>query len=84
MSSLEAMEPSVSQALDDVNRAARDDISGTGQAHLNLREAIRRLTLAVETPGETLMRNRFQVYYLNYAHLPRAGIPLLGQIADSH
>lgn len=67
MSSLGARKPLVSQALDDVNQAAQDDINGTGQAHLKLREAIRKLTLAVETPGETLMRNRFQVYHPNHS-----------------
>ena len=79
VSSLGAGKSSVSQALDDVNQAAQDDISGTGQAHLKLREAIRKLTLAVEKPGETLMRNRFQVYYLSHPPLPRASIHLLGQ-----
>ena len=79
MSSLGAGKSSVSQALDDVNQAAQDDISGSGQAHVKLREAIRRLTLAVETPGETLMRNRFQVYNLSHPPLPRAGIHLPGQ-----
>ena len=79
MSSLGAEKSSVSQALDDVNQAAHDDITGTGQAHLKLREAIRKLTLAVETPGETLMRNRFQVYYLSHPLLPRADSHLPGQ-----
>lgn len=51
----------VSQALDDVNKAAQADTNSTGQAHINLREAIRKLTLAVEKPEETLMRLRFQV-----------------------
>ena len=79
MSSLGARKSSVSQALDYVNQAAHDDISGTGQAHLKLREAIRKLTLAVETPGETLMRNRFQVYYLSHPLSPRADFHLLGR-----
>ena len=79
MSSLGPGKSSVSQALDDVNQAAQHDIGGTGQAHLKLREAIRKLTLAVETPGETLMRNRFQVYYLSHLPLPRSDIHLLGQ-----
>lgn len=52
---------SVSQALHDVNNAARDDTNGTGQAHFNLLESIRKLTLAVERPAETLMRHRFAV-----------------------
>ena len=58
---------SVSQALDYVNKAAQKDINGTGQAHVDLRESIRKLTLAVEKPGETLMRHRFDIRYVKYA-----------------
>ena len=69
--------PSVSQALNDVNKAARDDVNGTGQAHLNLREAIQKLTLAVEKPAETLMRTRFEVCCLTSPSLPRTSGHLL-------
>lgn len=53
--------PQVSQALENVNKAAQDDTNGTGQAHFAFLESIRNLTLAVENPAETLMRNRFEV-----------------------
>ena len=79
MSSSGPSKSSFSQALDDVNQAAQDDVTGTGQAHLNLQEAIRKLTLAVESPGETLMRNRFQVYSLSHPPLLRVAMHLLDQ-----
>ena len=52
---------SLSQALDDVNKAAQEDTHGTGRAHYNLLESIQKLTLAAEKPAETLMRSRFEV-----------------------
>ena len=61
MTSILTRDFSVSQALHDVNNAARDDTNGTGQARFNLLESIRKLTLAVERPAETLMRHRFAV-----------------------
>ena len=67
----------ISQALDDVNKAAQDDTNGTGQPHSNLRESIRKLTLAVEKPEETLMRHRFEVLYLSCSPLSRVISQLL-------
>ena len=52
---------SISQALSEVNKAAQADTHGVGQAHFNFLESIRNLTLVVEKPGETLMRNHFEV-----------------------
>ena len=61
MASMVTRDSSVSQTLQNVIKAAQDDTTGTGQAHLTLRESIRKLTLAVEKPAETLMRHRFEV-----------------------
>lgn len=62
-------EPAVTQALEHVNKAAQADTSGTGQAHSDLIESIRKLTLAVEKPNETLTRCRLEVGTLNYSPL---------------
>ena len=51
----------LSKALQDVQKAAASDTTRTGQAHVELLDAVRRLNLAAETPAETLMRMRFEV-----------------------
>ncbi len=51
----------VSKEIDNVRKAAQADTTGSGQAHVDMLEAIRKLNLAVETPAETLMRMRFEV-----------------------
>ena len=56
------MNQHVSQAIEDVQRAARADASGTEQAHVDFLESIRKLNIAAETPAETLMRMRFEVW----------------------
>ncbi len=73
MTSISTRDLSVSQALDDVNKAARDDTNGTGQAHFSLLESIRKLELAVERPGETLMRHRFAVRYSTLLAFVKSG-----------
>lgn len=66
MGSLAVNRSSILQALNDVNKAAQLDTTGADQAHTDLLDSIRKLTLAVEKPGETLMRFRFEVmYYTN-------------------
>ncbi|KAL8727832.1 MAG: hypothetical protein Q9181_005564 [Wetmoreana brouardii] len=50
----------LSKAIADVQKAADADKSGNGQNHVALLEAVRRLSLAAETPAETLMRMRFE------------------------
>ncbi|KAG8528780.1 uncharacterized protein KY384_006468 [Bacidia gigantensis] len=50
----------VKKALESVQKAVQGDLNGTGQAHVDLLETIRKLSLAVETPAETLMRMRFE------------------------
>ncbi|KAI4194076.1 MAG: hypothetical protein LQ350_007985 [Teloschistes chrysophthalmus] len=50
----------LSKAISDVQKAAQADKNGTGQNHVELLEAIRKLSLAAETPAETLMRMRFE------------------------
>lgn len=64
MASLSINHSNILQALDDVNKAAHLDIAGTDQAHTDLLESIRRLTLVAEKPKETLMRVRFEVWCL--------------------
>ena len=64
---------SVSQALDAVNKAVQGDTNGDGQAHITLLNSIRKLTLAVEKPAETLMRHRFEVIRLQIAPEMRDG-----------
>ena len=64
MASLSINHSNILQALDDVNKAAQLNITGTDQAHTDLLESIRKLTLVVEEPGETLMRFRFEVWCL--------------------
>ena len=64
MASLSISHSNILQALDDVNKAAQLNITGTDQAHTDLLESIRKLTLVVEEPGETLMRFRFEVWCL--------------------
>ena len=61
MGSIEQTDSCVSQALERVNKAAQADMTGTGQAHTAFLQSIRKLTLAVEKPAETLMRTRFEV-----------------------
>ena len=51
----------LSKEIADVQAAAQADQTGNGQLHVDLLDAIRRLSLAAETPGETLMRMRFEV-----------------------
>ncbi|CAO1602531.1 hypothetical protein XANCAGTX0491_006141 [Xanthoria calcicola] len=48
----------VQDALRKVQDAAQADSTGSGQAHVDFLEAIRKLNLASETPAETLMRMR--------------------------
>ncbi|KAL8689022.1 MAG: hypothetical protein Q9218_005211 [Villophora microphyllina] len=50
----------LSKAIADVQKAAETDKTGSGQSHVELLEAVRRLSLAAETPAETLMRMRFE------------------------
>ncbi|KAI4097712.1 MAG: hypothetical protein LQ339_006691 [Xanthoria mediterranea] len=50
----------VQDALRKVQDAAQADSTGSGQAHVDFLEAIRKLNLASETPAETLMRMRFE------------------------
>ena len=51
----------VQKAIENVRKAAQVDTAGSGQAHVDLLEAVRKLNLAAETPAETLMRMRFEV-----------------------
>ena len=51
----------LAKAIQDVQNAAAADSTGTGQRHVDLLEAIRRLNLVAEAPAETLMRMRFEV-----------------------
>lgn len=55
----------LSKAISDVQNAAQADTTGHGQNHVDLLASIRRLTLAAETPAETLSRMRFEVLPLN-------------------
>ena len=64
MASLPVNHSDVLQALRDVNKAAQPDITGADQAHTDLLESIRKLTLVVEKPVETLIRFRFEVWCL--------------------
>ncbi|KAL8999601.1 MAG: hypothetical protein Q9169_001561 [Polycauliona sp. 2 TL-2023] len=50
----------VQDALRIVQDAAEADTNASGQAHAHLLESIRKLSLAAETPAETLMRMRFE------------------------
>lgn len=52
----------LSKAIENVQKAAQADTDGSGQAHVDLLEAIHQLNLTAETPSETLMRMRFQVW----------------------
>ena len=51
----------LSELIEDVQRKAKADTSGNGEAHVQLLNAIGKLRLAAETPAETLMRMRFEV-----------------------
>ncbi|KAI9698905.1 MAG: hypothetical protein M1820_007326 [Bogoriella megaspora] len=51
---------SVAEALAAVNTAAKDDVDGTGPAHLKLLDAIHRLNRAAEAPVERLTRIRWE------------------------
>ena len=64
MASLPVNHSNILQALNDVNKTAQLDITGADQTHTDLLESIRKLTLVVEKPGETLLRFRFEVWYL--------------------
>ena len=64
MGSLPVNHSNTLQALNNVNKAAQVDITGADQTHNDLLESIRKLTLVVEKPGETLLRFRFEVGYL--------------------
>ena len=55
------MDTKVSQAIQDVQKAAEADTTRSGQAHVNLLDAVKKLNDAAETPAERLMRMRFQV-----------------------
>ena len=69
MASLPVNHSNILQALNDVNKAAQLDVTGADRAHTDLLESIRKLTLVVEKPGETLMRFRFEVWCLqNLSH----------------
>ena len=78
MTSTVAKDSPVSLALERVNKAAQDDTSGTGQAHSDLLESIRKLTLEVEKPNETLTRHRLEVGISNHSPLLRAVSQLPG------
>ena len=58
----------LSKAIADVQKAAQADTTGTGQRHVDLLEAVRRLSVAAETPAETLMRMRFEVIWSSWGH----------------
>ena len=64
MASLPVNHSNILQALSDVNKAAQFDITGADQTHTDLLESIRKLTLVVEKPGETLLRFRFEAWFL--------------------
>ena len=51
----------IQRALSNVQAKATADSTGTGQAHADLLDAIKELSLAAESPAETLMRMRFEV-----------------------
>lgn len=51
----------LTKEIQDVQNAAKADVSQNGEAHVQLLEAIRKLNLAAETPEEILMRTHFQV-----------------------
>ena len=51
----------LSKEIAEVQKLAKADNTGNGQPHVDLLESIRKLTLAAETPAETLMRMRFEV-----------------------
>ena len=78
MTSLISRSSSVSQALELLNKAAENDTSGTGQAHLDLLESIRVFTLVVEKPNETLTRHRLEVGTSNQSSSSRSIKYLLG------
>ena len=78
MASVISRSSSVSQALELLKKAAENDTSGTGQAHLDLLESIRVFTLAVEKPNETLTRHRFEVGTSNQSPSSRSINFLLG------
>ena len=61
MDTLSNITPSATGALEGLIRAAQADTNGAGIPHLNLLDSIQKYRLAVETPGETLMRQRLQV-----------------------
>ncbi|KAK4692131.1 hypothetical protein P7C71_g5011, partial [Lecanoromycetidae sp. Uapishka_2] len=54
------MSERVAKAIQEVQKAAEADHARTGQAHVDLLDAVRKLTEAAETPAERLMRMRFQ------------------------
>lgn len=51
----------IAALMEDVKRKSEADTTKNGEAHVQLLESIRQLTLAAETPAETLMRMRFEV-----------------------
>ena len=51
----------VTEAVENVKRAADADLQGTGEPHVRLLDAITKLTRIVETPAERLMRLRLEV-----------------------
>ena len=51
----------LSKEIAEVQRFASADTTGNGQPHVDLLQSIRKLSLAAETPAETLMRMRFEV-----------------------
>lgn len=51
----------ISKAIQEVQKAAEADTTGTGQRHVDLLESIQKLRLVAEKPAETLMRMRLEV-----------------------
>lgn len=49
------------KAIENIQKTAQADTSRSGQAHVDLLDAVRTLNLAAETPAETLMIMRFEV-----------------------
>ena len=67
----------VQRAIENVQKAAKADTTRSGQAHVDLIDAMRTLNLAVETPAESLMRMRFEVRKIlfNSASCLRSHVP---------
>ena len=61
LAALTVMTERVLKAIQEVQKAAEADDARIGQAHVDLLDAVRKLSEAAETPAERLMRMRFQV-----------------------